>query len=135
MKTQELLSRLQKVKRTSSNSWVSCCPAHEDRDPSMTIKETPETVLVHCFAGCSTEEVLGAVGMTFDDLYPDHQEHVRTQRLSSSDALRCIAFESLVVVASAGTMRERDLTSDEMSRLVTASSRIQAAIEMAGVRE
>ncbi len=135
MKTQELLSCLLRVKRTSSNSWVACCPAHEDRSPSLTIKETPETVLLHCFAGCSTDEILGAVGMTFDDLYPDHREHIKPQRLSAPDALRCVAFESLVVVASAGTMRERDLTSDEMSRLVTASARIQAAIEMAGVRE
>ena len=135
MKTQELLSRLQKVKRTSSNSWVACCPAHEDRMPSMTIKETPETVLIHCFAGCSTDEVLGAVGMTFEDLYPDHHDHIRPQKLNASDALRCIAFESLVVVASAGTMRQRDLSKDEMERLVTASGRIQASLEMAGVRE
>lgn len=135
MNASDFLSRLQKVRKTSRDSWVACCPAHEDRSPSMTVKETPETILIHCFAGCSTESILGAVGMTFDDLYPDHRETVKPGKLSANDALRCIAFEALVAAASAGTMRERSLTEDEVSRLMQASSRIQAALDMAGVTQ
>ena len=130
----DFLSRLQKVRKTGPDRWTACCPAHDDKGPSLSIKATSETILFHCFAGCSAEEVLGAVGMTFSDLYPDHREHIKPQRLSAQDALSCIAFESIVVVASAGTLRERPLTEDEVTRLVQASGRIQAALSMAGVR-
>jgi len=39
------------------------CPAHEDRNPSLSISEKPEggNPLVHCFAGCSKEEVIDAL--------------------------------------------------------------------------
>lgn len=133
MKIQQLLDSLTKVRRTGPDRWIACCPAHDDNGPSLTIKATSETVLIHCFAECSTEEVLGAVGMTFSDLYPDHQELVKPQRLSAPDALRCIAFEAKVAAASMGTMRQRPLTEKEQARLIKASSRIQAALDMAGV--
>lgn len=134
MKLQQLLSSLAKVRQTSRDSWVACCPAHADKSPSMTIKAAPNTILIHCFGGCSTEEILGAIGMTFDDLYPDSGREVKPGKLSAADALRCIAFESLVVTATAGTMRQRAITPTEMERLVQASARIQASLEMAGVR-
>lgn len=32
------------------------CPAHDDRDPSLSLKECDDSkVLIHCFAGCDTE--------------------------------------------------------------------------------
>lgn len=135
MKTQEFLSRLSKVKNTGSGRWIACCPAHEDKSPSMSVKQTDETILIHCFAGCSIDSILGAVGMDVSDLYPDHQRLVKPQKLSAPDALRCIAYEALVVMASAGTLRQRGLTPDEIGRLAKASGRIQASLEMAGVSE
>ena len=133
MKINQLLGSLTSVKRTGPDHWVACCPAHEDRMPSLAITVNPDTVLIHCFAGCSTEEILGAVGMSFDDLYPEHDHHVKPRRIPVTDAMRCIGFEALVVVASAGTMRQRNLTPVEMDRLSQASGRIQAAIEMVGL--
>lgn len=134
MKLREFLSALDKLKRTGEGRWIACCPAHDDKSPSMSIKATPETFLVHCFAGCSVDAILGAVGMTFDDMYPDHREHIAPQKLSAHDALRCVSFEALVAVATMGTMRQRELTTEEQNRLVRASGRIQAAMDMAGVR-
>lgn len=133
MKLDLLLSSLHKVRKTGADSWVACCPAHADKSPSMTVKATPETILIHCFAGCSTAEILGAVGMTFDDLYPAHNRTVKPQKLSARSALECIAFESLVVSASAATMRQRQLTDKETARLIQACGRIQASLDMAGV--
>lgn len=45
-----------------SGRWMALCPAHEERTPSFSIRET-ETgkVLVHCFGGCSQDEVLDAL--------------------------------------------------------------------------
>jgi hypothetical protein len=134
MKTHDLLSRLTKLRKTGKDSFVACCPAHQDKSPSMTVRITPETILIHCFAGCSTEEILGAIGMEFGDLYPDHGRDVKPTRISSADALRCVAFEALVAAASAATMRTRALGAAEIERLMQASARINAALDMAGVR-
>jgi len=63
-----LLGRLEGVRRTGANSWVARCPAHDDRDPSLSVSVKDGRVLVHCFAGCTPDEVLGAVGLTWKDL-------------------------------------------------------------------
>ena len=31
---------------------MACCPAHEDRRPSLSITPGRKAVLYHCFAGC-----------------------------------------------------------------------------------
>ena len=59
-----LLSRLDKVKRTGNGSYQACCPAHADKFPSLTIRETDDgKILLHCFGGCSVQEIVSAVGM------------------------------------------------------------------------
>lgn len=47
--------------RRSGAGWIACCPAHRDRTPSLSIRETGETVLVHCFAGCPQRDVIAAL--------------------------------------------------------------------------
>jgi len=69
---QKLLNRLEKVRRTGEGRYVACCPAHDDRTPSLSIKECDDgRLLVHCFAGCPTGDVLTAVGLSLGDLFPD----------------------------------------------------------------
>jgi hypothetical protein len=49
---------------------TSRCPAHEDRNPSLSIAEAADgRVLLKCFAGCSTESVVEALGMRMSDLF------------------------------------------------------------------
>ncbi len=50
--------------------FAARCPAHEDSSPSLSIKEGSDgRALVLCRAGCATEKVLTALGLTFADLY------------------------------------------------------------------
>jgi hypothetical protein len=44
------------------------CPAHEDRDPSLSVSVKEGRILIYCFAGCAPEAVLQAVGLTWKDL-------------------------------------------------------------------
>ena len=47
------------------------CPAHEDREPSLSISTgDDERVLLNCHAGCTAEEIAGALGLTMRDLFP-----------------------------------------------------------------
>jgi hypothetical protein len=55
------LSNLDKFKRVKANEYVACCPAHDDNSPSLSITEASDKILVHCFSGCSQEEVLDAL--------------------------------------------------------------------------
>ena len=68
--TEDILSRLQGV-RKSGNGWTACCPAHEDRNQSLsiTITETGR-LLVHCFAGCFFNEIREALGLTGERFSP-----------------------------------------------------------------
>jgi putative DNA primase/helicase len=35
-----------------------CCPAHDDRNPSLAISERDGRILVKCFAGCTQADVI-----------------------------------------------------------------------------
>lgn len=46
------------------------CPVHGDERPSLGLKERGDgSLLVHCYAGCTTADVLGAIGLAWRDLY------------------------------------------------------------------
>ncbi|MDD2768711.1 MAG: DNA primase [Methylococcus sp.] len=67
----ELLSRLNGVRKTGPGRWVACCPAHEDRTPSLSIRQVDDgRILIHDFGGCGVEDVLAAVGLEVKDLFP-----------------------------------------------------------------
>ncbi len=58
--------------RPSGHGYVGCCPAHDDRHPSLNIREADDgRILVHCFAGCSIEAICAALGIVVGDLFPD----------------------------------------------------------------
>jgi hypothetical protein len=67
-----LISKLDKPKRTGSGSWIARCPAHDDRSPSLTVREMPDgRILLKCHAECDTQAVLDAMGLKFSDLFPE----------------------------------------------------------------
>jgi hypothetical protein len=70
-KTELLLSRLSGVKNTGRDKWLAICPAHDDRSPSLAIKQADERILICCFAGCGYLDVLAAIGLDASSLFPD----------------------------------------------------------------
>jgi len=44
--------------RWSGRQGMCCCPAHDDRTPSLSVGLTSNAILLHCFAGCTSDEVL-----------------------------------------------------------------------------
>lgn len=72
MTVEEFVDKLEGVKK-QRGGYVARCPAHEDRNPSLTVKETEDEdggskLLVHCFAGCTTSSVVDAMGLRMSDL-------------------------------------------------------------------
>jgi hypothetical protein len=126
------VSRLDGARRVGRNSYVARCPAHKDRSPSLSVGIGREgRVLVHCFAGCSTHDVLAAVGLSISDLFP---ERVRDLSPLERDERRCLMREGALVaaicvvdheaaiVAAAATMIDRgqELSGADRARLACA---------------
>lgn len=70
-KTEILLSLLSGVKNTGRDKWLAQCPAHDDRSPSLAIKQIDDRLLIRCFAGCGYLDVLAAIGLDASALFPD----------------------------------------------------------------
>lgn len=65
----EFLVELEHVRR-NGNGWTARCPAHEDRTPSLSVREGDEgRVLVHCHAGCTPAKVCASLGLRLADLF------------------------------------------------------------------
>lgn len=134
-----LLSRLRKVKKTGTHQWIACCPAHDDRSPSLSIREVGDgRILLNCLAGCETELVLSNIGMTFADISPEkplyHKAKPVQPRVYSTDALKLIKFETQIVLLSAYELRRnKPLDEADLKRLELAMERIKTAAEMANV--
>jgi hypothetical protein len=58
-------------KRHTGKGWTTLCPAHDDHSNSLSISEGDGgKVLLNCFAGCATEAVVAAAGLSMADLFP-----------------------------------------------------------------
>lgn len=67
----EVISHLDRVK-PSGSGYDARCPAHNDKDPSLSVSEGEDgRVLLNCHAGCTVEAITAAMGMTVADLFPD----------------------------------------------------------------
>lgn len=68
MQLRELLPRLSGV-RKGWQGYAAKCPAHDDKRQSLSLSEGDGRILVKCFAGCSTETIVGQLGLTWKDLF------------------------------------------------------------------
>lgn len=58
--------------KPSGSGFEARCPAHEDRKASLSVSEGEDgKVLVKCFAGCETPDVVAALGLRMSDLFPE----------------------------------------------------------------
>lgn len=128
-----LLSRLSKVKQTGRDKWIACCPAHDDKNPSLTIRELDDgRILIHCFGGCGACDVVESLGLAMTDLFPERLgefKHI-THPFSAADALRALRRESAIVaIAAADAIEGKQSSQEDAERLAIAAGRIAEALE------
>jgi KaiC/GvpD/RAD55 family RecA-like ATPase len=69
----DFLKRLDGVK-SQKTGWIARCPAHDDRHASLSIKEVVDgRILLKDHAGCLTDEIVAARGLTLADLFIEKQ--------------------------------------------------------------
>lgn len=59
----------------SGSSWTARCPAHDDRQSSLSVTIGDDgRALVKCFAGCDAESIVAAMGLQMKDLFTPREE-------------------------------------------------------------
>lgn len=87
MTADEVAGRLVKARRTGAG-WSACCPAHEDRTPSLSINDGESGVVVRCHAGCTQDAVLMALeSQGIDIRRPKTNGHADVSLLLSLESL------------------------------------------------
>jgi len=126
-----VIPMLAKVRRRQPGQFSACCPAHEDSDPSLSVRETSEgAVLLHCFSGCGVSQIVSALGLELHDLFPPREVPANAPKrlaklLTPGQALAVLAAESnLVAVAAANVGNGAILNQDELTRVSKAARRI-----------
>ena len=73
--------------KRNGKGWTACCPAHDDRNPSVSIAEREDGgVLLHCHAGCTPEAIVSACGLTMRDLMPEDTARSTPRKASARTA-------------------------------------------------
>lgn len=80
MNIEELLPLLKNVSGSDSQ-YSACCPVHDDKHASLSISKTDDgRILLHCHAGCTTENIVAALGLKMSDLF-SNSEHFQKRRI------------------------------------------------------
>jgi len=136
-----VIARLSQV-RQQGKGWTARCPAHEDKGPSLSIAEGDDgRVLLHCFAGCSAADVVGAIGLKLADLFherisdlsPDIRRATQQafKQTSWAAALGVVGREAKVVsIAAHDLAAGLALSAADADRLALAIKRIDSAREV-----
>lgn len=72
MTYEEILSHFQ-VKKYGKGKAQALCPAHPDKEASLTLSDGNDRTLIKCHAGCSTEAVVIAAGLKMADLFSENR--------------------------------------------------------------
>lgn len=82
MTLEEFLAKLKGVRR-SGKGWIAQCPARDDQHPSLSVREENGTLLVHCHAGCTFEEIMR------DVLSPALKQAIKWRMLNQNPCELC----------------------------------------------
>ncbi len=122
MPIDKLLPKLSKVKPGKTGEFSACCPAHQDKSPSLKITETSDgVVLLKCWAGCTAAEIVAAVDLELRDLFPVDDGKPRRKGPSRS----AIEHERMVYqIGLAMQMQGCQLNKQDQARYETAKHRL-----------
>jgi len=127
-----LLEKLDGVREMGPNRWMAKCSAHPDKTPSLSIKLDGEIVLIYCHAGCYSDDVIAAVGLTWSDLYSNRDKAAcraalstagrRLDRLPKADPME---HEKVILkIARAWLRGGKELSLEDQARIELARARL-----------
>jgi hypothetical protein len=128
-----VLSRLEKVKKTGKG-YIALCPAHPDKSPSLSLKEGSDgRVLIHCFAGCTADQVVNEIGLQMSDLFFRNNDSSRTYVRSPipiSNIREAANFElQILYVVTADRLKGKPISDVDQAREALAINRLNSVKE------
>jgi len=72
----EIRDKLHNVKG-NEKKFTALCPAHEDKNNSLSVAIKDNKIVIHCFAGCTTEAIIQSLGCQMSDLFTDHKQKAK----------------------------------------------------------
>ncbi len=82
-----VLGQLENVRAMVGGEHSARCPAHADRNNSLSVGTGDDgRVLLKCFVGCDTVQIVGALGLTLADLFSKGQPGEGGRHIPSRDA-------------------------------------------------
>jgi hypothetical protein len=134
MNINDFLSYFEKSYRSGKDEYQCLCPAHNDKTASLSIKNLPdERILIHCFAGCAANDILEAVGLTFDDIVPKRLGDFKpvSKPFNPYAVLKAISNETLLVaLAGLEVANGKTLPQEDKDRLMIAVNRLREAYQI-----
>lgn len=71
MTLDEFLPRLDSVSSRGNGRHTARCPAHADKNPSLSVSEGEKGLLLRCWSGCTVAEICKSLGIEQRDLFFD----------------------------------------------------------------
>lgn len=139
MTAAEIIARLEGAKSSGPLKWRARCPVHGGKSFSLSIEQQADRVLMHCFAECSTLDVLEAIGLRLADLFDETTRHQYVEgnrnarhTINPRDALALLEIESIVtMLAASDALKAREpLNAADVERVAQANDRIAAVMEL-----
>lgn len=133
---ERLLGRLDKVEKLAPGQhqarYRACCPAHDDKNPSLSVTLSQrDTILLKCWSGCTPQEVVAAVCMDMQDLFPketrNHHNPRERRPFSAEQAAKVIAQDAmLTAMVIARIRRGEEVSPVDMDAIIDAHARCSA---------
>ncbi|NDB59936.1 DNA primase [bacterium] len=134
MNIHEFVGYFEKSYKSGKDEYQCLCPAHDDRTASLGIKEMPDgRILINCFAGCNAGDILGAVGLSFDDIVPKRLGDFKpvSKPFNPYAVLKAISNETLLVALAALELGNgKTLPLEDRDRLIIAAERLRKAYDI-----
>lgn len=120
---------------TGKDHGVFKSPTRDDRKWSCTFRIlSDDRLLIHDHGGDSAQEILAAVGLTLEDLFPEPitaRGKPERRPFPAADCLRAVAFEGAVILSVGAQLLQGKPFDRE--RLLIALERINGALSAAGL--
>lgn len=135
-----ILSKLHKTHKSGkAGSWMARCPAHEDKNASLSVKELEDRrVLIHCFGGCNPLDVLEALGLEFVHLFPSRLNDLaikpEKKPFNPLEVLLALRDELICIYIIGSDMQSGKHSKENQERLGLALERISAGLAATGGR-
>lgn len=130
MNIDQIIDRLDCVRHNGGGRYQARCPAHDDKDPSLSVKVLDSgKISIKCWAGCDIHSIMHAIGYKVSDLYPDDPYWQACRRPLKSHELAVDESEldkTIIAIAQADLAKGKQLSLKDRARLDLALKRIEA---------